>query len=88
MSILRIASYYANFETKNDLFVNKSSVKLKNDAGQLLSSQPEWEEQKLFRDYPVTFRGGLAIILQCTISILACSLGFHAITLVLRKFLK
>ena len=62
MSILRIASYYANFETKNDLFVNKSSVKLKNDAGQLLSSQPEWEEQKLFRDYPVTFRGGLAIV--------------------------
>ena len=57
MSILRIALYYANFETRNNLFVNKS----KESCWAAPLVQPRVGGTKI---NPVTFRGGLAII--CT----------------------
>ena len=46
MDVFCVALYGgASSESRDRLIINKSTVDLKDDAGQLLSSHPDWDEE-------------------------------------------
>ena len=55
MDVLCVALFGdADLESRDRLFVNNSKIEVKDDAGQLLSSHPDWEEHT-YREIIETF---------------------------------